>query len=67
MQGPELIVGLDIGTTKICTVVGEVAGGDINIIGIGSRKQPQTTITRQSTTLNIKGEKLEDITQLAII
>lgn len=32
----EIIVGLDIGTTKICAVVGEVSGKDINIIGIGS-------------------------------
>lgn len=32
----EIIVGLDIGTTKICTVVAEVAGDDVNIIGIGS-------------------------------
>jgi cell division protein FtsA len=31
-----LIVGLDIGTTKICCVVGAVSGRDINIIGIGS-------------------------------
>ena len=37
MQGQEeIIVGLDIGTTKICAVVGEVYGGDINIIGIGT-------------------------------
>ena len=32
----ELIVGLDIGTTKICCVVGEYTGRDINIIGIGT-------------------------------
>ena len=32
----ELVVGLDIGTTKICAVVGEVNGNDINIIGIGT-------------------------------
>ena len=32
----ELIVGLDIGTTKICAVVGEVSAGEINIIGIGT-------------------------------
>ena len=32
----DIIVGLDIGTTKICAVVGEVQGGEINIIGIGS-------------------------------
>jgi cell division protein FtsA len=36
VQGPELIVGLDIGTTKICTVVGEVSDNNINIIGIGT-------------------------------
>ncbi|RJP76786.1 MAG: cell division protein FtsA [Desulfobacteraceae bacterium] len=36
MQGPELIVGLDIGTTKICAVVGEVSGDKINVIGIGT-------------------------------
>ena len=37
MQKQEnIIVGLDIGTTKICTVVGEMSGNDINIIGIGT-------------------------------
>lgn len=37
MQGQEnIIVGLDIGTTKICAVVGEVAGDKINIVGIGT-------------------------------
>ena len=35
MQG-EVIVGLDIGTTKICSVVGEASGDKINIIGIGT-------------------------------
>lgn len=32
----DLIVGLDIGTTKICAVVGEISGPDISIIGIGT-------------------------------
>ena len=32
----EMIVGLDIGTTKICTVVGEQMNGSINVIGLGS-------------------------------
>ncbi len=32
----DLIVGLDIGTTKICTVVGERINGNINVIGLGS-------------------------------
>ena len=37
MQGQEnLIVGLDVGTTKICAVVGEISQKDINIIGIGT-------------------------------
>jgi cell division protein FtsA len=37
MQGQgEIIVGLDIGTTKICCVVGEMSGKDINVIGIGT-------------------------------
>jgi len=37
MQGQEnIIVGLDVGTTKICAVVGEVTGKEINIIGIGT-------------------------------
>lgn len=37
MQGSgEIIVGLDVGTTKICAVVGEISGHEINIIGIGT-------------------------------
>ncbi len=34
---PELIAGLDIGTTKICAIVGEVTpAGELDIVGIGS-------------------------------
>lgn len=33
----QILVGLDIGTTKICAIVAEVAeGGTLNIIGVGS-------------------------------
>lgn len=32
----EIIVGLDIGTTKICAVVGETSGHEVNIIGVGT-------------------------------
>lgn len=32
----EIVVGLDIGTTKICAVVGEISGNEINIVGIGT-------------------------------
>jgi cell division protein FtsA len=32
----EIVVGLDIGTTKICAIVGELTDSGIDIIGIGS-------------------------------
>jgi cell division protein FtsA len=32
----DIVVGLDIGTTKICAVVGQVSGDEIGIIGIGT-------------------------------
>ena len=32
----EILVGLDIGTTKICAIVGEVSDEGIDIIGIGT-------------------------------
>ena len=35
-QRGELIVGLDVGTTKICAVIGEVFEDKIDIIGIGT-------------------------------
>jgi len=37
MSGQEnIIVGLDVGTTKICAVVGEISDNDINVVGIGT-------------------------------
>jgi cell division protein FtsA len=35
-KGGEIVVGLDIGTTKICAIVGELTETGIDIIGIGS-------------------------------
>jgi cell division protein FtsA len=35
-KNDSLIVGLDVGTTKICTVVGEVTPEGIDIVGIGT-------------------------------
>lgn len=35
-KNENLVVGLDIGTTKVCAIVGEIADEGINIIGIGS-------------------------------
>ena len=35
-ESGRIVVGLDIGTTKICAVVGEVMGDHIDIVGIGT-------------------------------
>lgn len=35
-KGGEILVGLDIGTTKICAIVGELTDEGIDIIGIGT-------------------------------
>ncbi len=31
----ELVVGIDIGTTKVCTIVGEVRERDVHVLGVG--------------------------------
>ena len=31
-----IIVGLDIGTTKVCAIVGEFKNGNLDIIGLGA-------------------------------
>lgn len=36
MSKGELICGLDIGTTKICAIVGEVSGDQVDVVGIGT-------------------------------
>ncbi len=35
-KGNELVVGLDIGTTKICAIVGEIQQDGVDIVGIGT-------------------------------
>ncbi len=40
-----LIVGLDIGTTKICAVVGEATPEGIAIVGIGEEAYTVTIFT----------------------
>ena len=51
MAKSELIVGLDIGTTKICAVVGEVGTDGVDIIGIGT--SPSTGL-RKGVVVNIE-------------
>ena len=46
----ELIVGLDIGTTKICCIVGEVTPDGIDVVGIGT--QPSRGL-RKGVVINI--------------
>jgi cell division protein FtsA len=46
----EFLVGLDIGTTKICAIVGQITESGIDIIGIGTR--PSTGL-RKGAVINI--------------
>lgn len=54
----EQVVGLDIGTTKICAIVGEVADGGIDIVGIGSHPskglRKGVVVNIESTVASIK-------------
>ncbi|MDM8517516.1 cell division protein FtsA [Desulfobacterales bacterium HSG16] len=67
MQG-DIIVGLDIGTTKICAVVGEASGGEINIIGIGTHPsiglRKGVVVNIESTVQSIK-KAVEDAELMA--
>ncbi len=53
-----LVVGLDIGTTKSCPVVGEVAEGQVKIIGLGTHPskgiRKGVVVNIDSTVLSIK-------------
>ena len=63
MSKKDFVVGLDIGTTKICCIVGEVVpgseGGGIDIIGIGTA--PSTGL-RKGVVINIEST-VESITK----
>ncbi len=50
-ENEKIIVGLDIGTTKICAIVGEMLEDEINVIGVGSH--PSTGL-RKGTVVNIE-------------
>lgn len=47
----EIVVGLDIGTTKICAIVGEVTDSGVDIIGIGTC---ESTGLRKGVVVNIE-------------
>ena len=49
MMEQEIIVGLDIGTTKVCAVVASVdEGGRFNVLGVG--RSPSDGLTRGMVT-----------------
>ena len=54
----EIIVGLDVGTTKVCAIVGEVSDRGVDIIGIGSHAseglRKGTVVNIESTTRSIQ-------------
>ena len=50
-EDEKIIVGLDIGTTKICAIAAEVLEDEINIIGLGSH--PSTGL-RKGSVVNIE-------------
>ncbi len=50
MAKQDFIVGLDVGTTKICALIGQITDSGIEIVGIGSR--PSTGL-RKGAVINI--------------
>jgi len=50
-QKENLIVGLDIGTTKICAIIGSITANDLEIVGIGT--SPSKGI-RKGAVINIE-------------
>jgi cell division ATPase FtsA len=48
----EIIVGLDIGTTKVCAVVGEVRDQQVDIVGVGTA--PTQGGLRKGVVVNIE-------------
>jgi cell division protein FtsA len=61
----DLVVGLDVGTNKICTIVGEVRADDIFVVGVGiepsqgMRKGIVNDIGRLSTAISASVHKAE--------
>jgi cell division protein FtsA len=51
MSKSDLIVGLDLGTTKICAVVGQITPNGVDVVGIGS--SPSTGL-RKGVVVNIE-------------
>jgi cell division protein FtsA len=64
----EIIVGLDIGTTKVCAVVGELRHDGIEIIGIGSHPSEglrKGVVVNIEKTVNSIKEAIEEAETMA--
>ncbi len=61
----EIVVGIDIGTTKVCTIVGEVRANDTYVLGVGiepargMRKGMVTDVDALSATISSSVHKAE--------
>ncbi|NDJ63335.1 MAG: cell division protein FtsA [Chloroflexi bacterium] len=61
----QLVVGIDIGTTKVCTIVGEVREDDIYVVGVGiepsrgMKKGVVTDIAALTTAISASAHKAE--------
>lgn len=61
----ELVVGIDIGTTKVCTIVGEVRDTDVYVLGVGiepshgMRKGMVTDVSALSAAISSSVHKAE--------
>src|SRR5947209_18081832 len=68
-RGQHIVVGLDIGTTKICAIVGEVkSDGVIDVIGIGthpSRGLKKGMVVNIDSTVETIRQAMEDAQMMA--
>lgn len=63
-----IVIGLDIGTTKICVMVGEVSSDGVNIIGIGthpSRGMRKGVVVNIEATVNSIRKAVEEAELMA--
>lgn len=66
----EVIVGLDIGTTKVAAIIGEVTDGGVDIIGVGtcpSEGLRQGVVVNIEATTNSIAQAIQEAEQMAAV
>jgi len=66
----EVIVGLDIGTTKVAAIIGEVTEGGVDIIGVGtcpSEGLRQGVVVNIEATTNSIAQAIQEAEQMAAV